>query len=86
MNSLEKVILNLTKFGQELDSFCIDLRDRTQDDGVRLLIYHIARWKRHIALTISSLTSVEKEEFEKLSLSKDDLTFLSERVFAAFNP
>jgi hypothetical protein len=82
MNPLNTVVASLTDFGKELDVFCADLRDRTQDDGVRLILYHIARWKLRIAITIECLTTVEKKEFENIPCSEGDLSFLSERVFA----
>jgi hypothetical protein len=82
MNALETVTTSLTGFGQKLDAFCADLRDRTQDDSVRLILYHIARWKRRISITIECLTHAEKAEFKDIPLSEKDLSLLSERVFA----
>jgi|GEM_PF-7042603 hypothetical protein len=79
---LDTILANLTGFGKELDAFCSDLRDRTQDDSVRLLLYHIARWKRRIALTVECLKNTDKKGIESIPLSTEDLTFLSERVFA----
>lgn len=79
---LDTILGSLTAFGKEIDAFCTDLRDRTQDDHVRLLLYHISRWKRRIEVTVECLKQSDHSGLEKLPLSESDLLLLSERVFA----
>lgn len=82
MEGLAAVIRNTTEFGDRLNSFSAELCERAQNDGVRLILYHIARYRKRLDITLKCLTGVEKTEFTDIPLSEQELTFLSERVFA----
>ena len=75
--TLGKLLDRVEVFEDRLTAFYADVRDQSQDNGVRLLTYYLARHKRHHQ---QALCDFEKTDVAKLRRTKipHDIPFLPE--------
>jgi hypothetical protein len=82
MTPMQTVLNNLYEFENLLERFCRDLRDRTQDDFVRLIVHQIAAAQRRVTRARANFSSTDPAQFNAGSLTNTDVELLVERIFA----
>jgi|GEM_PF-5167002 rubrerythrin len=65
----------IAKFEQSAEQYYADLRDRTRNDGVRLLTHYLARRKQHLPQAMSLIKQQDLEEARRFPvlLSEDQV-------------
>ncbi len=68
-------------FERRLEAFYADLRDRATRDGTRLLVYYLARHRRHLPDALNSFTPKQLEHIRRVPLKYDDTAFTLHKCF-----
>ncbi len=68
-------------FERRLEAHYADLRDRATRDGTRLLVYYLARHRRHLPDTLSSFTPKQLEHIRRAPLKYDNPHFSPQKCF-----
>ena len=68
-------------FERRLEAYYADLRDRATRDGTRLLVYYLARHRRHLPEALKSFTPKQLEHIRRAPLKYDGTNFAPQKCF-----
>ncbi|UCF96059.1 MAG: hypothetical protein JSV89_12835 [Spirochaetaceae bacterium] len=68
------------EFEDKLERYYADLRDQSQDNGVRLLTYYLSRHRRHLQEALENVSATELAHLRGIKL-KYDVEFHPEKDF-----
>lgn len=69
-------------FERRLEQYYAEIRDRSKDNGVRLLTYYLSRHRRHLPEVLKEYSPQVIEQVRKIEL-KQDIPFVPEKEFQA---
>ena len=75
VTTLGDMLDRIEDFERRLAALYADVRDRTTNDGTRLLTYYLARHRRHLPSALRSCTSPEIEKIRRTPLKYDGPPF-----------
>ena len=78
--TVENLLGRAEKFERRLEEFYADLRDHSDDNGVRLLTYYLARHRRHVDKALAMLDPEDRERAGKVQL-RFEVEFSPEETF-----
>ncbi len=70
------------EFERRLEHYYADLRDRTTQDGTRLLTFYLARDRLHLPEALESFNRAQLERFKREPLESEPPAFNPARCFA----
>lgn len=79
--TIDELFGRAQQFELRLEGFYADLRDHTENNGVKLLTYYLSRHRRHLERALASLDHEELERVRGVRL-KVDIPFDPEASFA----
>lgn len=75
VTTLGDMLDRVEDFERRLVALYSNVRDRTTNDGTRLLTYYLARHRRHLPTALKSCTSSQIEEIRRTPLKYDGPDF-----------
>ena len=82
--TIEELIRRAGEFEEKLEHCYADIRDKSENDGVRLLTYYLSRHCKHLQEAIENFNHEEIERIKKIRL-KYDIEFWPEKNFRALD-
>jgi DNA-binding GntR family transcriptional regulator len=80
ITSIGELLDRAGQFEERLESYYAAIRDRSRDNGVRLLTYYLSRHRRHLQEALQSFTAEQIAHIRKIRL-KYDIVFYPEKEF-----
>ena len=71
------------EFEQMLEKYYVQIRDETEDNGVRLLTYYLSRHRNHLGQVLADFSTNDTQKVRNIKL-KYDVAFLPEKEFHLF--
>jgi rubrerythrin len=78
--TFEELLKRAMEFERKLESYYAEIRDRTEDAGVRLLTYYLSRHRRHLEEATAALSPERREHIGMVRL-RFDVPFEPDEVF-----
>ncbi len=75
VTTLGDMLDRIQDFEGRLEGLYADVRDRTTNDGTRLLTYYLARHRRHLPSALASCSSSQIEKIRRTPLKYDGPAF-----------
>ncbi len=69
--TFEELLKRAEEFERKLERYYAEIRDRSKDNGVRLLTYYLARHRRHLDRALETLSPEERREIGTVRLKYD---------------
>lgn len=82
--SFKQLIERALEFEEQLENYYIEIRDTTQNEGVRLITYYLSRHRRRLQRAIDNLEKNTREHLFKITF-KYDIEFTPEKDFHPLN-
>ncbi len=82
--SFKELIERALEFERELEHYYAEIRDTTQNEGVRLITYYLSRHRRRLQQAIDNLQKGTLEHLFKVKF-KYDIEFAPEKDFHPLN-
>jgi hypothetical protein len=80
ITSLGELLDRARQFEDRLEKYYAAIRDRSRDNGVRLLTYYLSRHRRHLQQALKSFTPERIARIKSIKL-KYDIVFYPEKEF-----
>ena len=82
--SFKDVLDKALAFEERLEQYYLEIRDTTQNEGVRLITYYLSRHRRRLQKAIDNLSKKTREHLLKITF-KHDVEFTPEKDFQPLN-
>ncbi len=69
--TIEEILKRAQEFELQVESFYANLRDTTNDNGVKLLTYYLSRHRRHIERALDTVDADELQRVRAVRLKVD---------------
>lgn len=69
--TIEEIFQRVEKFENSLEAYYARIRDESEDNGVRLLTFYLARHRQHLQKVLADLETGDVELIKKVKLKYD---------------
>ena len=70
-SSIEELLNNVSAFEEKLTEFYSSLRDRTENNGVKLLTYYLSRHRKHLQQAMNDFNKDDLNKIKKIKIKYD---------------